>query len=155
MTSEQELEQEGEIAADFIEEFLDVADLDGDLEIEFRQERVYISVSSDEQSNLGNVSKPETVEALQELARLAVQSKTGEMSRLILDVGGSRAAKTDQLRKLVERSIEKLEESDKEQHLKPMSSYDRKQVHDMVSEAGFVSESEGVGKERHIVIRKP
>lgn len=155
MTSEQELEQEGEIAADFIEEFLDVADLDGDLEIEFRQERVYISVSSDEQSNLGVVSKPETVEALQELARLAVQSKTGDMSRLILDVGGSRAAKTEQLRKLVERSIEKLEESEKDQHLKPMSSYDRKQVHDMVSEAGFVSESEGVGKERHIVIRKP
>lgn len=154
MTSEQELEQEGEIAADFIEEFLDVADLDGDLEIEFRQERVYISVSSDEQSNLGAVSKPETVEALQELARLAVQAKTGEMSRLILDVGGSRAAKTEQLRKMVERSIEKLEESEKEQHLKPMSSYDRKQVHDMVSEAGFVSESEGVGKERHIVIRK-
>ena len=89
------------------------------------------------------------------MARLAVQSKTGEMSRLILDVGGSRAAKTDQLKKLVERSIEKLEETDKEQHLKPMSSYDRKQVHDMVGEAGFVSESEGVGKERHIVIRKP
>ena len=155
MTSEQELEQEGEIAADFIEEFLDVADLDGDLEIEFRQERVYISVTSDEESNLGTVSKHETVEALQELARLAVQSKTGEMSRLILDVGGSRAAKTDQLKKLVERSIEKLEETDKEQHLKPMSSYDRKQVHDMVGEAGFVSESEGVGKERHIVIRKP
>lgn len=155
MTSEQELEQEGEIAADFIEEFLDVADLDGDLEIEFRQERVYISVSSDEQSNLGVVSKPETVEALQELARLAVQSKSGDMSRLILDVGGSRAAKTEQLRKLVERSIEKLEESEKDQHLKPMSSYDRKQVHDMVSESGFVSESEGVGKERHIVIRKP
>jgi spoIIIJ-associated protein len=155
MTSEKELEQEGEIAADFIEEFLDVADLDGDLEIEFRQERVYISVTSDEQSNLGTVSKPETVEALQELARIAVQSKTGEMSRLILDVGGSRAAKTEQLRKMVERSIEKLEESEKDQHLKPMSSYDRKQVHDMVSEAGYVSESEGVGKERHIVISKP
>jgi spoIIIJ-associated protein len=155
MTSEKELEQEGEIAADFIEEFLDVADLDGDLEIEFRQERVYISVTSDEQSNLGTISKPETVEALQELARIAVQSKTGEMSRLILDVGGSRAAKTEQLRKMVERSIEKLEESEKDQHLKPMSSYDRKQVHDMVSEAGYVSESEGVGKERHIVISKP
>ena len=155
MTSEQELEQEGEIAADFIEEFLDAADLDGDLEIEFRQDRVYITVSSEEDSNLGTVSKPETVEALQELARLAVQAKTGEMSRLILDIGGSRAAKTEQLKKLVERSIEKLEGTEKEQHLKPMSSYDRKQVHDMVSEAGYVSESEGVGKERHIVIRKP
>lgn len=155
MTSEQELEQEGEIAADFIEEFLDAADLDGDLEIEFRQDRVYITVTSGEDSNLGTVSKPETVEALQELARLAVQSKTGEISRLILDIGGSRAAKTEQLRKLVERTIQKLEETDKEQHLKPMSSYDRKQVHDMVSEAGYLSESEGVGKERHIVVRKP
>ena len=69
-------------------------------------------------------------------------------------MGGSRAIKTDKLKKLVERHIEKLEESDKEQHLKPMSSYDRKLIHDMVSEAGFVSESEGQGKERHIVIRK-
>jgi spoIIIJ-associated protein len=85
---------------------------------------------------------------------MAVQAKTGQVSRLILDVGGSRAIKTEKLKKLVERHIEKLEESDKEQHLKPMSSYDRKLVHDMVSEAGYVSESEGQGKERHIVIRK-
>ena len=154
MTTEQELEQEGEIAADFIEEFLDNADLDGDLDIEFKQDRVYISVTSEGDSNLGKVSDPNTVEAIQELTRLAVQAKTGQMSRLILDISGSRAAKTEQLKQMVERMISKLEESDKEQHLKPMSSYDRKQVHDMVSEAGFVSESEGQGKDRHIVIRK-
>ena len=77
------------------------------------------------------------------------------MSRLILDIGGSRQAKTDKLKQLVERTIEKLEGSDSEQHLKPMTSYDRKQVHDMVSEAGFVSESEGQGRDRHIVVRKP
>jgi len=154
MTSEQELEQEGEIAADFIEEFLDTADLDGDLDIEFRQDRVYISVTSDGDSNLGKVSDPNTVEAIQELTRLAVQAKTGNMSRLILDIAGSREAKTKQLKSLVEKMVAKVEETDKEQHLKPMSSYDRKQVHDMVSEAGYVSESEGQGKERHIVIRK-
>ncbi|SCX04512.1 R3H domain-containing nucleic acid-binding protein [Candidatus Aquiluna sp. UB-MaderosW2red] len=154
MTTEQELEQEGEIAADFIEEFLDSADLDGDLEIEFRQERVYLSVSSEGDSNLSRISDPNTVDALQELTRIAVQTKTGQMSRLILDVGGSRAKKTEQLKQLVDRTIAKLEESDKEQHLKPMSSYDRKLVHDMVSEAGFISESEGAGKERHIVVRK-
>lgn len=154
MTTEQELEQEGEIAADFIEEFLDTADLDGDLDIEFKQDRVYISVTSEGDSNLGKVSDPSTVEAIQELTRLAVQAKTGQMSRLILDIAGSRAAKTDQLKLMVERMISKLEETEKEQHLKPMSSYDRKQVHDMVSEAGFVSESEGQGKDRHIVIRK-
>jgi spoIIIJ-associated protein len=155
MSEEKELEQQGEIAADFIEEFLDVADLDGDLEIEFKKERVYISVQSDAKSNLGKISDPDTVEAVQELARQAVQSKTGEMSRLILDIGGSRQAKTDKLKQLVERTIEKLEDSDSEQHLKPMTSYDRKQVHDMVSEAGFVSESEGQGRDRHIVVRKP
>jgi spoIIIJ-associated protein len=154
MTTEQELEQEGEIAADFIEEFLDSADLDGDLEIEFKQERVYLSVSSEGDSNLSKISDPNTVDALQELTRIAVQTKTGQMSRLILDIGGSRAKKTEQLKQLVDRTIAKLEESEKEQHLKPMSSYDRKLVHDMVSEAGFVSESEGAGKERHIVVRK-
>ncbi len=122
MSEEKELEQQGEIAADFIEEFLDVADLDGDLEIEFKKQRVYISVQSDAKSNLGKISDPDTVEAVQELARLAVQAKTGEMSRLILDIGGSRQAKTDKLKQLVERTIEKLEDSDSEQHLKPMTS---------------------------------
>ena len=155
MTTENELEKEGEIAADFIEEFLDLADLDGDLEIEFKQERVYMTVDSEGESNLGKVSDPETVNAIQEITRLAVQSKTGEMSRLILDIAGSRDAKAKQLKDLVEKTLAKLEETDKEQHLKPMSSYDRKLVHDMVAEAGMVSESEGQGRDRHIVIRKP
>ncbi|MDA8552507.1 DNA-binding protein, partial [Aquiluna sp.] len=97
----------------------------------------------------------ETVNAIQEITRLAVQSKTGEMSRLILDIAGSRDAKANQLKDLVEKTLAKLEETDKEQHLKPMSSYDRKLVHDMVAEAGMVSESEGQGRDRHIVIRKP
>lgn len=155
MTTENELEKEGEIAADFIEEFLDLADLDGDLEIEFKQDRVYLTVDSEGESNLGKVSDPETVTAIQEITRLAVQSKTGEMSRLILDIAGSRDAKAKQLKDLVEKTLAKLEETDKEQHLKPMSSYDRKLVHDMVAEAGMVSESEGQGRDRHIVIRKP
>ena len=155
MTTENELEKEGEIAADFIEEFLDLADLDGDLEIEFKQERVYLTVDSEGESNLGKVSDPEIVNAIQEITRLAVQSKTGEMSRLILDIAGSRDAKANQLKDLVEKTLAKLEETDKDQHLKPMSSYDRKLVHDMVAEAGMVSESEGQGRDRHIVIRKP
>ena len=155
MTTENELEKEGEIAADFIEEFLDLADLDGDLEIEFKQERVYLTVDSEGESNLGKVSDPEIVNAIQEITRLAVQSKTGEMSRLILDIAGSRDAKAKQLKDLVEKTLAKLEETDKEQHLKPMSSYDRKLVHDMVAEAGMVSESEGQGRDRHIVIRRP
>jgi len=155
MSTENDLEKEGEIAADFIEEFLDLADLDGDLEIEFKQDRVYLTVDSEGESNLGKVSDPETGTAIQEITRLAVQSKTGEMSRLILDIAGSRDAKAQQLKELVEKTLARLEDTDKEQHLKPMSSYDRKLVHDMVAEAGMVSESEGQGRDRHIVIRKP
>jgi len=155
MTKENELEKEGEIAADFIEEFLDLADLDGDLEIELKQDRVYLTVDSEGESNLGKVSDPETVTAIQEITRLAVQSQTGEMSRLILDIAGSRDARAKQLKELVEKTISRLEETDKDQHLKPMSSYDRKLVHDMVAEAGVVSESEGQGRDRHIVIKKP
>lgn len=155
MTEENQLEKEGEIAADFIEEFLDLADLDGDLEIELRQERVYLTVASEGDSNLGKVSDPDVAQAIQEITRLAVQAKTGEPSRLILDIGGSRANKTDQLKKLVEKMVKKVNESGEPQHLKPMSSYDRKLVHDMVSEAGLSSESEGQGRDRHIVISKP
>lgn len=154
MSEEKSLEHEAEQAADYIEEFLDAADLDGDLEIELKSERVYISVTSEGDSNLSRVNDPETVSALQELTRLAVQAKTGEISRLILDIDGSREARAEQLRKIADRAIAKLETQD-EQHLDPMSSYERKLVHDYVAEQGFVSESEGQGRDRHIVIRKP
>jgi spoIIIJ-associated protein len=155
MSDEKMLEQEAEIAADFIEEFLDAADLDGDLEIELKSDRVYISVTSEGESNLERVSDPEAVAALQELTRLAVQAKTGEMSRLILDIAGSREIRAQQLRDIATKAMQRADEREVEQHLDPMSSYERKLVHDFVAESGYVSESEGQGRDRHIVIRKP
>lgn len=150
--SEKDLEQESEIAADFIEEFLDVADLDGDLDIEIKADRVYISVTAEGDSNLEKVSDQETVAALQELTRLAVQSKTGNPSRLILDVAGSRDARVKELESLVEKAKAKLSEGGSSFKLRPMSSYDRKLVHDLVAAVGLSSESDGVGKDRHVVI---
>lgn len=147
------LEEEGDIAADYLEELLDIFDLDGDIEIDVRQGRAYVEISADDSSNLKLISEPETVEALQELTRLAVQVKTNSFSRLILDVGGSRQARVDELTRLVERIVGKVKETGDASHLKPMSSYERKIVHDLVSEAGLVSESEGEGKERHIVVK--
>ena len=87
-----QLEQEGDIAADYIEEFLDICDLDGDIDIDARNGRAYLSVNSAEANNLRLLSKPDTVNALQELTRLAVQNKTGSFSRLILDIGGREAS---------------------------------------------------------------
>ena len=148
-----QLEEEGDIAADYIEELLDIYDLDGDIDIDVRQGRAYIAVTGEADSSLRLISDPETVEALQELARLAVQTKTNTFSRLILDVAGSRDAKVASLAKMVSKQIEKAKETGKSVPLKPMSSYERKLAHDLIAEAGLVSESEGEGKERHIVIK--
>lgn len=148
-----QLEEEGDIAADYLEELMDICDIDGDIDIDVRQGRAYIAINDAPDSNLKLISQPDTVDALQELSRLAVQVKTGSYSRMILDIGGSRDAKVSSLAKLVEKAIAKAKDSGVEVPLKPMSSYERKLAHDMIAEAGLVSESEGEGKDRHIVIR--
>ena len=147
------LEEEGDIAADYLEELLDIFDLDGDIDIDVRQGRAYLEITANQDSNLRVISEPETVEALQELTRLAVQVKTNSFSRLILDVGGSRQARIDELTKLVNKVVTKVKETGVASPLMPMSSYERKIVHDIISEAGLVSESEGEGRDRHIVIK--
>jgi spoIIIJ-associated protein len=147
-----ELDREGDIAADYIEELLDIADIDGDIDIDTRNGRSYISVNAEDDLSLRLLSKPDTVSALQELTRLAVQNKTGAFSRLILDIGGSRDARQAELAVLVERAIARIEEGAAQAALPPMSSYERKLVHDIVSERGYVSNSEGEGRDRHTVI---
>lgn len=148
-----QLEEEGDIAADYLEELLDIFDLDGDIDIDVRQGRAYVAISSEDNGDLRLISEPDTVEALQELSRLAVQVKTNSFSRLILDVGGSRDAKMAQLEKSVQSAIAKVQASGEPYSLKPMSSFDRKMAHDLIGAAGLVSESEGEGKSRHIVIK--
>jgi spoIIIJ-associated protein len=144
---------EGDLAADYLEELLDRADLDGDIDIVVRAGRVYLSIEADEPDSLRTLSKPDTVSALQELTRLAVHAKTGEFSRLILDIAGSRDARAEELQRLVDRAVERIDEGASSAALPPMSSYERKLVHDLVGERGFTSESEGEGAERHTVIR--
>ncbi|CAN5392758.1 hypothetical protein BH10ACT6_BH10ACT6_13900 [soil metagenome] len=152
--SEQDLVDEGDIAADYIEELLDIADIDGDIDIEAKSGRAYVSVTATEGANLRLLSKPDTVAAVQELARLAVQNKTGRFSRLILDIGGSRDRRVAELATLVDRAVARIEEGAASASLPPMSSYERKIVHDVVAERGFTSESEGEGRDRHTVISR-
>ena len=147
------LEEEGDIAADYLEELLDIYDLDGDIDIDVRQGRAYVAISSEGEGNLRLISEPDTVEALQELTRLAVQVKTSSFSRLILDVGGSRQKRVDELARIVGKIVDRVKESGEAQPMKPMSSYERKIAHDIISAAGLISESEGEGKERHIVVK--
>jgi spoIIIJ-associated protein len=152
-TAEQ-LEQEGDVAADFIEALLDIADIDGDLDLDVRGGRAYVSVEAPEGGSVALIAEPDTVQALQELARIAVQTRTGRFSRLILDVGGSRETRQRQLATLVDRAIDRLKEGATQASLPAMSSYERKLVHDIVSDRGFVSESYGEGADRHTVIKR-
>ena len=149
-----ETKDAADIAADYIEGLLDIADLDGDLEITNSNSRDYVSVVATDSDHLKVLTRGDTVAALQELTRLAVHTKTGEFSRLILDVAGSRDARSKELERLVERAIERIEGGAQSAALPPMSSYERKLVHDFVSERDFSSHSEGEGADRHTVISR-
>ena len=152
-TTEQ-LEEEGDVAADFIEELLDIADIDGDLALDVRLKRAYVSVEAEDADSLRLLSDPDTVQAVQELTRIAVHNKTGRFSRLILDIGGSRDARQQELADLVDRAVDRISEGASQASLPPMSSYERKLVHDIVAARGLVSESYGEGRDRHTVIRR-
>lgn len=142
---------EGDIAADYIEGLLDIADVDGDIEIEQTDARTTLVVG-EAGDDLGGLAEPEVVSALQELTRLAVQQRTGEFSRLVLDVAGSRDARAEQLQAIVDRAAASVAGGADRVPLEPMSSYERKLVHDLVRERGLTSESDGEGPDRHIVI---
>lgn len=143
---------EGEIAADYLEGLLDIADVDGDIEIEEMGSRTTLKVGESGDASLAALSAPEVVAALQDLTRLAVQSQTGEFSRVVLDVAGSQDARTVELRAIVDRAVARIEGGEDRAALPPMSSYERKLVHDLVAEAGYHSESEGEGRDRHAVV---
>jgi spoIIIJ-associated protein len=153
------LEEEGEVAADYLEELLDIADIDGDIDIEIRNGRTYISVVSDEEDNraLSALVGPdgEVLEALQELARLAVLTSTDNRSRLVLDITGYRAARTLELKTIATEAAKQVRETGEALALEPMSAYERKIVHDAVADGGLISESEGEGAGRHIVVSLP
>ena len=145
------LENEGDIAADYLEEFLDIADLDGDLDMDVEGDRAAVSiVGGDVRQLVGR--NGEVLEALQELTRLAVYRETGERSRLMLDVGGYRADKRTRLEKLAAEAVAEVKESGERKALDAMTPFERKVVHDAVAAAGLGSESEGEEPKRYVVV---
>lgn len=150
------VEEEGDIAADYLEELLDIADLDGDIDIEVRNGRTYISILAEdaESEELRRLvgHNGATLDALQELTRLAVLTATGNRSRLVLDITGYRQGRAGELQQIAEDAVAKAKESGEAVALTPMSAYERKLVHDAVATLGLHSESDGEGVNRHIVI---
>jgi len=145
------LENEGEIAADYLEELLDIADLDGDLDMDVEGDRASVSIVGGDVSQLVG-RNGEVLEALQELTRLAVYRETGERSRLMLDIGGFRADKRTRLEKLAAEAVAEVRSSGERKALDPMTPFERKVVHDAVAAAGLASESEGEEPRRRVVV---
>lgn len=146
------LVREGDIAADYLERLLDIVDYDGDIDLDVENDRAIVAiVGSDLQPLVGNHG--ETLDALQELTRLAVQQQTGVRSRLMLDVSGHRQARREQLRKLAAETADRVLESGEPARLTPMNPFERKVVHDAVAAIdGVRSESEGEEPHRRVVV---
>ncbi|ALC22094.1 protein jag [Streptomyces pristinaespiralis] len=149
------LEQEGEIAADYLEGLLDIADLDGDIDMDVEADRAAVSIISDTASRdlQKLVGKDgEVLEALQELTRLAVHRETGDRSRLMLDIAGFRANKRTELAELGAKAAAEVKSTGEPVKLDPMTPFERKVVHDAVAAAGLRSESEGEEPQRFVVV---
>ncbi|GAB3580109.1 Jag family protein [Calidifontibacter terrae] len=149
------LEREGEIAADFLENLLDIADMDGDLDVDVEGDRAMVSIVDSDEGRVPRRlvgSDGKVLDALQELTRLAVQAETGQRSRLMLDIGGYRAEKRNSLVQVAQEAVARAKETGERITLDPMTAFERKVVHDAVLEAGLSSESEGVDPRRFVVV---
>ncbi|QPK81316.1 single-stranded DNA-binding protein [Schaalia sp. ZJ405] len=149
-----QLEDEGELAADYLEELLDIADLDGDIEIDVDNGRASVEIVSEDTRRLEKLvgADGEVLDALQELTRLAVQTETGERSRLMLDIAGFRADRKAELEELTLEAIARLRSTGEPQKLEAMNPFERKVCHDVVAREGLHSESEGTEPHRRVVI---
>ena len=145
------LEQEGEIAADYLEALLDIADFDGDIDMDVENDRATVSIVGADLNQLVG-EKGAVLEALQELTRLAVTRETGERSRLMLDISGYRAEVKTKLVEVAKTAAAKALESGEEVELRAMNAFERKIVHDAVAEAGAKSISKGEDPKRRIVV---
>ena len=151
------LEEEGEIGADYLEELLDIADLGGDIDIDIDHGRASIAVVASEEGDERELADlvgrdGEVLEAVQELTRLAVQARTGNRSRLMLDINGYRADRRTELTKVAQEAVTKVLTSGETVSLEPMNPFERKVCHDVVASVGLVSESEGAEPHRYVVV---
>jgi spoIIIJ-associated protein len=147
---ENPLEAEAEVAADYLEELLDIADLDGDIDTFIEGDRAHVSIVSESKVLVGQDGA--VLDALQELTRLAVMTETGNRSRLMLDVAGYRETRRKELLQVASDAVEEVRTSGERVALQAMNPFERKIVHDAVASAGLVSESEGEEPRRHVVV---
>ena len=145
------LEEEGDIAADYLEALLDIADLDGDIDIDVENDRASLAIVGGKLRHLVG-SNGEVLDAIQELTRLAVQTSTGDRSRLMLDIDNFRGNKRTELKKLAQEMAAEATSTGTSIKLAPMNAFERKIIHDTIQDLGLTSESDGEDPHRYVVI---
>ncbi|ASY13884.1 spoIIIJ-associated protein [Candidatus Nanopelagicus hibericus] len=146
-----QLEEEGDVAADYLEGLLDIADLDGDIDIDVENDRASLAIAGGKLSHLVG-ERGEVLDSIQELTRLAVQTSLGERSRLMLDIDNFRGDKKTELAQLAKETAVEVKSSGESIKLRPMNAFERKVVHDTIQELGLTSESEGEDPDRCVVV---
>ena len=149
-----QLNDEADIAADYLEGLLDIVDYEGDIELGVRNNRPMVQIVADDDSDIKHLigRHGEVVDALQQLTRLAVQQKTGERSHLIVDVDGFLKRKRQHLRDVALDAVDEVRETGEPVNLKPMNSFERKVIHDVVREEGLKSRSHGEEPHRYVTV---
>jgi spoIIIJ-associated protein len=145
------LEEEGDVAADYLEALLDITDLDGDIDIDVENGRAALAIAGGKLNHLVG-DNGEVLDALQELTRLAVQTSLGDRSRLMLDIDNFRSAKREELAKLAHQTADEVRSTGLSVKLKAMNAFERKVIHDTIQEIGLTSESEGEEPNRCVVV---
>ena len=149
-----QLNDEADIAADYLEGLLDIVDYEGDIELGVRNNRPMVQIVADDDSDIKHLigRHGEVVDALQQLTRLAVQQKTGDRSHLIVDVDGFLKRKRQHLRDVALDAVDEVRETGEPVNLKPMNSFERKVIHDVVREEGLKSRSHGEEPHRYVTV---
>lgn len=151
-----QLEEEGDVAADYLEGLLDIADLDGDIDIDVENDRAALAITSptDSAGGLNHLvgERGQVLDSLQELTRLAVQTSLGTRSRLMLDIENFRGDKKSRLTKLANEVANEVKTKGEAIKLEPMNAFERKVIHDTIQTLGLTSESEGEEPDRCVVV---
>jgi len=142
------------IVSEVLENILGLLALEGSFEVVEGPEEIEVTIEANDPSRLIGF-RGETLDALQLIVNLIVSKQTGEekFKRVIVDVGGWRKNKEADLERLARNWAQEVLDNQKPIELDPMPSWQRRIVHMVVSEIdGVVSESQGEGKDRHLLL---
>jgi spoIIIJ-associated protein len=152
--SAEDLDEEADAAADFLEGLLDAMDLPGDLKIRLHADHAELEVI-DIGSGALIGRRGQTLDAIQELVRCSLQRQFQRRARVKIDAEGYRSRRMEKLLEKAEEAIDAVLDTGEPQRLEPMDVFERKAVHQLVAEVdGLTSRSQGREPSRRVIIEQ-